>query len=142
MNDWKLDTWKHLNDLCLNWWVGLAMGVVMGAMIMFLLQTNRLLKNARKLFSDIETQAKGQPGEKCLVCHHTRAEGYRFMYPFSQTVCSNCMGDDEVISRYVKHHARRVAEISRQVTETAQEDQDLHRNKPLDPHRGPRLPRS
>ena len=139
MNNWQLDTWKHINDMCPNWWIGFAYGFIVAAMIMFLLQTRQVAKATRKLINDIDARAKGQPGERCLVCHHTRAEGYRFMYPFNQSICSNCMVDDEIISEYVNRSACHIAEMSLQVADACQETQDLHRDRPLDPHRGPRL---
>lgn len=113
MNDWQLHTWKHLNDLCPNWWVGIAMGTVMGAMIMFLLETNRIARDTRKLINDIKARAKGQPGETCIVCLHTRAEGFRFHYPFNQSVCSNCMVDDLVVNDRINRAIHLRTEIIR-----------------------------
>jgi|WetSurSiteA1Bulk_404760.scaffolds.fasta_scaffold10290_5 hypothetical protein len=126
MNDWQLNTWKHLNDLCLNWWVGIAMGTILGAMIVFLIETFWIARNTRRLINDIKTKTRGQPGETCVVCGHTRAEGYRFVYPFNQSVCSNCMVDDPVISNHVGLAAQHIVDIGVQVEKACAESRSLH----------------
>lgn len=103
MSNWQLDTWKHISDLCPNWAIGFVYGFILGIMLMYVLNVRNMARASRALIRRIEARAKGQPGETCIVCHHTREEGYRFLYPFNQSVCSNCMCDDLVIGDHVSH---------------------------------------
>jgi len=106
MNDWQHDTWKHLSDLCPNWWVGFAYGFVVAVVFMYTLKVHGAARATRALIQRIDSRAKGQPGETCIVCHHTRAEGFRFLYPFNQSVCSNCMADNLVVNDHIVHTAK------------------------------------